>query len=152
MQLNFPTYKFKTKREQDINYVFDIIRKKYVVLTPEEWVRQRRYARFTPSRALTATANMASGRCRLELKRLSLGGGLAVCDRRIPTATELLMELPMGLKRCRSHVLVRELRGREISFEILDIKLEDRTRLRQLLTHELEHEVTAPRHARPATS
>jgi hypothetical protein len=40
MQLNFPTYKFKTKREQDINYVFDIIRKKYVVLTPEEWVRQ----------------------------------------------------------------------------------------------------------------
>jgi hypothetical protein len=40
MQLNFPTYKFKTKREQDINYVFDIIRKKYVILTPEEWVRQ----------------------------------------------------------------------------------------------------------------
>src|SRR6478752_9392648 len=40
MQLNFPTYKFKTKREQDINYVFDIIRKKYIVLTPEEWVRQ----------------------------------------------------------------------------------------------------------------
>jgi hypothetical protein len=40
MQLNFPTYKFKTKSEQDINYVFDIIRKKYVVLTPEEWVRQ----------------------------------------------------------------------------------------------------------------
>jgi hypothetical protein len=40
MQLNFPTYKFKTKREQDINYVFDIIRKKYVVWTPEEWVRQ----------------------------------------------------------------------------------------------------------------
>jgi type I site-specific restriction-modification system R (restriction) subunit len=40
MQLNFPTYKFKTKREQDINYVFDILRKRYVVLTPEEWVRQ----------------------------------------------------------------------------------------------------------------
>lgn len=40
MQLNFPTYKFKTKSEQNTNYVFDIIRKKYVVLTPEEWVRQ----------------------------------------------------------------------------------------------------------------
>lgn len=40
MQLNFPTYKFKTKREENTNYVFDIIRKKYVVLTPEEWVRQ----------------------------------------------------------------------------------------------------------------
>lgn len=40
MQLNFPTYKFKTKSEQDIHYVFDSVRKKYVVLTPEEWVRQ----------------------------------------------------------------------------------------------------------------
>jgi hypothetical protein len=40
MQLNFPTYKFKTKSEQNTNYVFDIVRKKYVVLTPEEWVRQ----------------------------------------------------------------------------------------------------------------
>ncbi len=40
MQLNFPSYKFKTKSEQDIHYVFDSVRKKYVVLTPEEWVRQ----------------------------------------------------------------------------------------------------------------
>jgi hypothetical protein len=40
MQLKFPTYKFKTKSEQNTNYVFDIVRKKYVVLTPEEWVRQ----------------------------------------------------------------------------------------------------------------
>lgn len=40
MQLKFPTYKFKTKSEQNTNYVFDIVRKKYVALTPEEWVRQ----------------------------------------------------------------------------------------------------------------
>jgi hypothetical protein len=118
----------------------------------DQWVRQRRYARFTPTKSLTATATVASGRCHLELKRLSLGGGLAVCDRRIPTATELVMELPMGLKRCRSHVLVRELRGREVSFEILDIKLEDRTRLRQLLTHELRNEVSTAGRARVATS
>jgi hypothetical protein len=118
----------------------------------DQWVRQRRYARFTPTKSITATAAVANGRARFELKRLSLGGGLAVSDRRIPTATELVMELPMGLKRCRSHVLVRELRGREVSFEILDIKLEDRTRLRQLLTHELQHEVTTPGRVRIATS
>lgn len=40
MQLQFPPYKFNTKSEQNTNYVFDIVRKKYVVLTPEEWVRQ----------------------------------------------------------------------------------------------------------------
>lgn len=40
MQLIFPAYKFKTKTKDNVNYVFDIIRKKYVVFTPEEWVRQ----------------------------------------------------------------------------------------------------------------
>ncbi len=40
MQLNFPAYNFKLKSQENRNYVFDIIRKKYVVLTPEEWVRQ----------------------------------------------------------------------------------------------------------------
>jgi len=40
MQLGFPTYNFKIKREENANYVFDIVRKKYVLLTPEELVRQ----------------------------------------------------------------------------------------------------------------
>lgn len=40
MQLNFPTYNFKVKKLENRNYIFDSIRKKYVVLTPEEWVRQ----------------------------------------------------------------------------------------------------------------
>jgi len=38
--LNFPTYHFKLKSSENKKYIFDIIRKKYVVLTPEEWVRQ----------------------------------------------------------------------------------------------------------------
>lgn len=40
MKLNFPTYNFKVKTEENTNYIFDSIRKKYVVLQPEEWVRQ----------------------------------------------------------------------------------------------------------------
>lgn len=40
MKLNFPEYNFKVKTANNANYVFDIIRKKYVVLTPEELVRQ----------------------------------------------------------------------------------------------------------------
>ena len=38
--LNLPKYNFKLKRIEGIPYIFDIIRKKYVKLTPEEWVRQ----------------------------------------------------------------------------------------------------------------
>ncbi len=39
-RLNLPTYLFKIKSEGQRKFIFDSIRKKYVVLTPEEWVRQ----------------------------------------------------------------------------------------------------------------
>ncbi len=38
--LNFPSYPFRLKSNENKTLIFDIIRKKYVVLTPEEWVRQ----------------------------------------------------------------------------------------------------------------
>ena len=39
-QLNLPEYTFRTKTENSKTLIFDSIRKKFVVLTPEEWVRQ----------------------------------------------------------------------------------------------------------------
>jgi len=38
--LSLPAYDFRYIIKEDKNYIFDIIRKKYVLLTPEEWVRQ----------------------------------------------------------------------------------------------------------------
>jgi predicted type IV restriction endonuclease len=40
IQLNLPIIPPKLKKEQGKVWIFDIIRRKYVVLTPEEWVRQ----------------------------------------------------------------------------------------------------------------
>ncbi len=39
-KLNLPEYVFKLKNEAGKQWIFDAIRKKYIVLTPEEWVRQ----------------------------------------------------------------------------------------------------------------
>ncbi|MCQ2973629.1 MAG: type I restriction enzyme HsdR N-terminal domain-containing protein [Bacteroidales bacterium] len=39
-QLNLPPCRLTIKNEPQNKYIFDIIRKKYLVLTPEEWVRQ----------------------------------------------------------------------------------------------------------------
>ncbi|MBN1116273.1 MAG: type I restriction enzyme HsdR N-terminal domain-containing protein [Bacteroidales bacterium] len=39
-QLNLPTYEFKWKKTGDGLCIFDELRKKFLVLTPEEWVRQ----------------------------------------------------------------------------------------------------------------
>lgn len=38
--LNLPTYSFTIKFQEQRKYIFDTLRKKYVLLTPEEWVRQ----------------------------------------------------------------------------------------------------------------
>ncbi len=39
-KLNFPTYDFKLKKNNNKTYIFDKIRMKWMFLTPEEWVRQ----------------------------------------------------------------------------------------------------------------
>ncbi|MEM9981527.1 MAG: type I restriction enzyme HsdR N-terminal domain-containing protein [Bacteroidota bacterium] len=39
--LDLPQYAHRMKKENSILRIYDIIRKKYVILTPEEWVRQQ---------------------------------------------------------------------------------------------------------------
>lgn len=38
--LNLPPYEHKLKKNEGKTYIFDFVRKKYLLLTPEEWVRQ----------------------------------------------------------------------------------------------------------------
>lgn len=40
LQLNLPSYKFRIKIQNNREYIFDNQRKKFIALTPEEWVRQ----------------------------------------------------------------------------------------------------------------
>ena len=40
MKLKLPEFEYRVKKSEGQNMIFDIIRKKYIVLTPEEWVRQ----------------------------------------------------------------------------------------------------------------
>ncbi|MEX2350186.1 MAG: type I restriction enzyme HsdR N-terminal domain-containing protein [Flavobacteriaceae bacterium] len=39
-ELHFPSYNFRFKSSENKISIFDEIRKKFVILTPEEWVRQ----------------------------------------------------------------------------------------------------------------
>ncbi|WP_396137861.1 type I restriction enzyme HsdR N-terminal domain-containing protein [Flavobacterium sp.] len=39
-KLNFPVYSFRFKNSENKTAIFDEIRKKFILLTPEEWVRQ----------------------------------------------------------------------------------------------------------------
>jgi hypothetical protein len=40
LHLNLPTYQIKITKQLNKPFIYDEIRKKYVSLTPEEWVRQ----------------------------------------------------------------------------------------------------------------
>jgi hypothetical protein len=40
IKIEYPDYQFNTKNEQGIEFIFDAFRKKWLTLTPEEWVRQ----------------------------------------------------------------------------------------------------------------
>ena len=40
LQIEYPPHRFKIKEENKLEFIFDAIRKKWVRLTPEEWVRQ----------------------------------------------------------------------------------------------------------------
>lgn len=40
IKIDFPEHPYKIKTENEKELIFDSIRKKWVVLTPEEWVRQ----------------------------------------------------------------------------------------------------------------
>lgn len=39
-QLNLPTYDLRLRRTGNRDMIFDVLRRKYVALTPEEWIRQ----------------------------------------------------------------------------------------------------------------
>ena len=53
--LNFPEFQFSLKRELAREYIFDPIRKKWIVLTPEEWVRQHVIAYLVQTERLPAS-------------------------------------------------------------------------------------------------
>ena len=40
LKLNFPDFEFKLKMRNNKTFIFDILRKNFFLLTPEEWVRQ----------------------------------------------------------------------------------------------------------------
>jgi hypothetical protein len=40
LQINYPDYKFRIKKDRGKELIFDEVRLRWIVLTPEEWIRQ----------------------------------------------------------------------------------------------------------------
>src|ERR1035437_5843021 len=73
LQLNLPQYSFRIKKQNEKLVIFDSQRKRYVSLTPEEWVRQN-FIRFMIEEKGYPAAYLA-----IE-KQLNLNGMKKRCD------------------------------------------------------------------------
>lgn len=100
------------------------------------WVRQRRYPRVIPNGTITATAITPKGRCSVALERISLGGGFATRSGRALFGNEAYLEMNTGFRQLKSRVLIRE-GSAGVMFEIADIGLDERSRLRKLISAQM---------------
>jgi hypothetical protein len=93
------------------------------------FVQQRRYARYLLAKPLSATVETPRGRDSLTVKVLGLGGGLVTGEPRPAPGSEGAIEV----QRIRAQVFFREAPAPDAGFEIVDIELEERSKLRTLL-------------------
>jgi type I site-specific restriction endonuclease len=80
VKLNFPEFEYKWKRENDRLFIFDSIRRKFVVLTPEEWVRQHVVNYLTEHRAYPRALIKVEGG--LRYNRVQKRSDITIFDRR----------------------------------------------------------------------
>jgi hypothetical protein len=103
------------------------------------WVRQRRYERFVLSRSLPAVLSSSWGRSKMTIREMSLGGGMGTKDDNQRIGSEASIEISVGMRRVTAQVLLRRARVNEIGFEIVNIDLESRYRLRRVLMESMQH-------------
>jgi type I site-specific restriction endonuclease len=72
-QLNFPEYHFRLRENNSRPEIFDEVRKRWIALTPEEWVRQH------TARWLTEVKNYPASLLALE-KSITVNGLAKRCD------------------------------------------------------------------------
>lgn len=107
------------------------------------WVRQRRYERIALAKSLPATLSSSWGKTSLQIRELSLGGGMGTKEDNLRIGSEANLEISLGMRRIRAQVLLRRARQNEVGFEIVNIDLESRLRLRGLLVGTLDNSPTA---------
>ncbi|HTZ48496.1 MAG TPA: HEAT repeat domain-containing protein [Verrucomicrobiae bacterium] len=96
-------------------------------------VRQRYYPRVKLRRALPAKITTADGTYSVAIRQLSLGGGLCSCEHHLLHGTPATIRIKTGLRSLNAKLFLRDSRSEMVAFEIVDIELEERSRLRALL-------------------
>ena len=106
------------------------------------FVRQRRHQRVRLQKPVRAICLNLKEDCWLEIKTASLSGGLATISRHLAPGTSVQLRLQIGMRHMQATAMMRDYRGQDMAFEIVDMNLEERSKYRRLLAGQLPH--TAP--------
>jgi hypothetical protein len=98
-----------------------------------KFVRQRRHTRVRLNKPVTAVSTNLKEACQLQIKTASLTGGVATISRHLAPGTQVQLKLQLGLRNLQATALMRDYRAQDMAFEIVDMNLEERSRLRRLL-------------------
>jgi hypothetical protein len=101
-----------------------------------KFVRQRRHTRVKLQKIIPAVSTNLKNNCKLDIKMASLSGGLATTNMHLAPGTQVQMRMQLGMRNLQATALMRDYRAQDMSFEIVDMSLEERGKLRKLL---LEH-------------
>jgi hypothetical protein len=96
-------------------------------------IRQRRYPRLRLEHAVSGMTTNLKENCRLDIPELTLGGGVAICDQSLHPGSLVSMKLNTGQKPVKAQTIVRDANTQARAFEVVEMDLEERAKLRKLL-------------------
>jgi hypothetical protein len=102
-----------------------------------KFVRQRRHKRVRLNKPVTAVSTNLKETCSLQIKTASLTGGVATISRHLAPGTPVQLKFQVGLRNLQATALMRDYRAQDMAFEIVDMNLDERSRLRRLLADSL---------------
>ena len=109
-----------------------------------KFVRQRRHKRVRLTKPVLAVSTNLKEACSLQIKTASLSGGVATISRHLAPGTPVQLKFQIGLRNLQATALMRDYRAQDMAFEIVDITLEERSRLRRLLADHMSPRTPPP--------
>jgi hypothetical protein len=108
-----------------------------------KFVRQRRHTRVRLKKTVRAVCTNLKEGCSMEIKTASLTGGIATLSRHLIPGTQVQLRLQIGMRNLQATALMRDSRAQDMSFEIVDMDLDERSKYRRMLTGNLSHNPSA---------
>jgi hypothetical protein len=96
-------------------------------------IRQRRYPRLRLEKPVSAVTTNLKENCQMEIPEMALGGGVALCHQNLHPGSVVELKMNGTLNPVKAQSIVRDANTQARAFELVEIDLEERAKLRKLL-------------------